>query len=527
LSNYNLNEISELLHILINSDGGLLNPLNFEIVVVVHGEMARGDIEPLDMSKYPNILLQFVAPTSVSLGTNLDVEEEEYGRIFKRSINKAFDKTLFIWDEYGVRTAKTQCPEMSQGISRSDPQVIKEGMGFFIRLNDVERTIFKIADYNSTYSYSELVLGKIVRDMNLETSIMFISELCTLFTNILNKTRSRSVEPIIPYITITELSCRTYDTEAEVSDDIRAIWNGLLLIGDPGVNFIQKKGYITINTDNNSFFGDIDYVGIKEHSISDNVGNKQYEIPASIELIEDSAEQQRYLFDRIKQLAVQVNILTGYSLLPSELKSAQINIIHKIIEYYRAINFEFARNNFPVLPIESLLSSLHSLDSHLSACKWDDDSCQSQQSVRLLSEYGSSQSASLPNDFDKIVSEMQERDDAEEAARQEAAIQEEAMTKKQKEARKAEVIAKQAEDARIRELKEAIEKEQSARDERQGEKDARQEQLRNQKEAADRIKNKIVSPYDVYDKAIKPSITKTKKISGVRMPNSRSSQKKR
>lgn len=363
LSRNNLEEIIKFLTICINNPASISDTVddtdtptfdNFNVVVLVHGVINLDrSASPLDMRRtFPKMRLRFAVPESMSLRVNYNLSPTIFGRGYEYIINKAFDKTVFIFDEFGADRANIVHP-MLQGTSTSDDRSTQEAMGFFIRLMD-QITLFKLADFNCTYAYAKYfdpltTMKPESANMTLDYSLRFINDLLRLIRNVLRRNtempKDRSED--YPNILVTELSCRPYVGIDQIPSRIGQIWQALFTLGE--TNAAMMEGYATYKTNYGS-----------------SVFNVKQQIPtletlsqtSTLDALPDEESKLNYLIDKIIVLANRILISKCFLIDEDAKETHRIAIIRSIIQYYRKINFAFARAELNVPEGATILNSL-------------------------------------------------------------------------------------------------------------------------------------------------------------------------
>jgi len=333
----------------------LLDPSNFDIVVLVHGQTDPHS-PPIDMNYFSNIEMHMVVPETIVVNVEFNPNPKHGERGYDDIINKAFNNDLFVFNKYGKDNAR-MCPSMLQGVSNLDTAVTKDAMGFYMRLDD--GTLFKIADFNCTYKYEEFDILKPSMhpddiNMRFNYSLIFISKLARLISNILKGAHSEETAGTQPLLKITQLSCRPYLVDTEISPNIKNIWTALLMLGNTNVAIMD--GYVTLNTNAGS-----DFVS-KGHSLSPQYSASQ---SASVRQQPDEQSKLDYVVEKIKSIASRILRIKTYSGIKEHVKTRQkIKIIHQLIRYIKMINFEFAKRGLPVPDGATMISTLDDRDEY-------------------------------------------------------------------------------------------------------------------------------------------------------------------
>lgn len=388
----------------------LLDPSNFDIVVLVHGQTDPHS-PPIDMNDFPNIEMHMVVPETIVVNVEFNPNPKHGERGYDDIINKAFNNDLFVFNKYGKDNAR-MCPSMLQGVSNLDPPVTKKAMGFYMRLDDGR--LFKIADFNCTYNYEEFDIRKPSMhpedvNMRFNYSLRFINKLARLISNILKGAHSEDTAGAQPLLKITQLSCRPYLVDTEISPNIINIWTALLMLGSTNVAIMN--GYVTLNTNAGS-----DFVS-KGHSLSPQYSDSQ---SASVRQQPDEQSKLDYIVEKIKSMANRIVMIKTHSGVREDVKMRQkIKIIHQLIRYIKMINFEFAKRGLPVPDGATMISTLDDLDIYpdefwlkensyaigspsqsslkdAQDCEWDD--CEPSQEDRVhVSSQGAPVTAARPS----------------------------------------------------------------------------------------------------------------------------------
>jgi hypothetical protein len=347
LTGPNLDELIEFLEYCIETPGkGTPSLDNFEAVVLVHGVVnLDSSALSLDMrTSFPNMNLRFAVPESMTLNVLYNESPLMPGRGYGYIINKTFDKTVFIFDEFGKHQTKQLVHPMLLGTSTHDDMSTQEAMGFWVRLADL-KIIYKLADFNCAFTYAKYLdegssMQPDYANMTLDYSLRFINDLFRFIRNILIRKADISNEwsEEYPNVLVTQLSCRPYVGIEQTPSRIEKIWQALFTLGESNAGMVEG------------------YAGYKTYR--DSVFNVEQQVPSYVSLsqtteldeLRDEESKFNYLIDKIIALANRILVLKCLSMDEDAKETHRITIIRSIIQYYRKINFAFARAelNVPV-----------------------------------------------------------------------------------------------------------------------------------------------------------------------------------
>ncbi len=363
----NLYQIIRRLHIdRINPDSPLIDPDNFEIALVIHGETDPDS--SFDMCSFPNITMKFLAPESMAIAVPI-LQTNKFGE----ALRAAFNGELNAFDTFGCSSGKTVLRDMRQGTYNQckDPPGVKEAMGIYLKLKDGSHIETPIAYFKALYEYYGLTKEPVNNaTLSFGDSLAYINQLIQIISNVANGLPRDNAGKKDANIILRQMCCRPYLSGSEISSRMQKLHNIISSLGSPHVEI--KGGLITIILDNKSGFALIqqDKTPLPSHS-------------ASYEGIKNNSDKFDYTVRRLREIATEIakrEVPIG-----STLQQATMKWFRKFVSYYNMINTEFVRRGIHPSSNADILSSLESVS---------DDVIRSEHPYQVSQQENASQKAS-------------------------------------------------------------------------------------------------------------------------------------